>query len=84
MLTWDLLTELFDYEFLRSHPSVIHQSISTYLRHLELYCVKIAALKFLNKVCGALMKNCEDEEEENTDLSVVGVSKADEVEQLTV
>jgi hypothetical protein len=24
VLTWDLLTEIFDYEFLKSHPSVIH------------------------------------------------------------
>jgi hypothetical protein len=84
VLTWDLLTELFDYEFLQSHPSVIHQSISTYLKHLELYCVKISALKFLNKVCGALMKHCEAEDEDNTDLSVVAINKSDEVEQMTV
>jgi hypothetical protein len=24
VMTWDLLTELFDYEFLRSHPSIVH------------------------------------------------------------
>ena len=60
VLTWDLLTHLFDYEFLQSHPSVIHQSINAYLKDRELYCVKISVLKFLNKVCDALIKNCED------------------------
>lgn len=66
MLTWDLLTELFDYEFLRSHPSIIHQSINTFLLNTELYCVKISALKFLNKVCQQLMESCD-----NTDLEDV-------------
>jgi hypothetical protein len=51
---------------------------------VELYCVKISVLKFLNKVCGALMKNCEEDEEDNTDLSVVGLNASDQVEQMTV
>lgn len=62
VLTWDLLTEMFDYEFLKSHPSVIHQSVNTYLKNNELYCVKVSVLKFLNKACDALIKNCEGEE----------------------
>ena len=70
VLTWDLLTELFDYEFLKSHPSVIHQSVGTYLQNNELYCVKISVLKFLNKVCTALMMNC-DSSDSNKDLTEV-------------
>ena len=81
VLTWDLLTELFDYEFLKSHPSIIHQSINTYLKHLELYSVKISVLKFLNKVCEALIKNCECVD--NADLGVVS-NLSDQVEQMTV
>ena len=68
VLTWDLLTEIFDYEFLKSHPSVIHQSINTYLKNNELYCVKISVLKFLNKVCDALISNCEGGES-NSDIN---------------
>jgi len=68
VLTWDLLTQLFDYEFLQSHPSVIHQSINAYLKDRELYCVKISVLKFLNKVCDALIKNCEETGGPNDDL----------------
>lgn len=68
MLTWDLLTQLFDYEFLQSHPSVIHQSINAYLKDKELYCVKISVLKFLNKVCDSLIKNCEEAGGANDDL----------------
>ena len=71
VLTWDLLTELFDYELLRNHPSVIHQSINSYLKNNELYCVKISVLKFLNKVCDALMKNCECPDDDNSDLDQV-------------
>ena len=81
MLTWDLLTELFDYEFLKSHPSIIHQSINTYLKHLELYSVKISVLKFLNKVCESLIKNCECID--NQDLGDVQ-NLSDQVEQMTV
>ena len=79
VLTWDLLTEIFDYEFLRSHPSIVHQGVNTFLKDRELYCVKISVLKFLNKVCQALIKNCEDSS--SADLSEV-VSGG--VEQMTV
>lgn len=83
VLTWDLLTELFDYQLLRSHPSIIHQSINTYLKSNELYCVKISVLKFLNQVCEALMKNCEDMAD-NSDISGIYASRSDQIEQLTV
>jgi len=79
VLTWDLLTDLFDYEFLRSHPSIIHQSIATYLKNNELYCVKISALKFLNKACEALIRNCE-----NTDLGDIYGSTSEHIEQMTI
>jgi len=72
---------MFDYEFLKSHPSVIHQSINTYLKNNELYCVKISVLKFLNKVCEALIKNCEGGES-NCDINdIYGTEK---IEQMTV
>ena len=81
VLTWDLLTDLFDYDFLKSHPSIIHQSINTYLKNSELYCVKISALKFLNKVCEALIRTCD-----NTDLTDVYGHDSQQVaiEQVTV
>lgn len=71
VLCWDLLTEIFDYEFLKTHPSVIHQSVNTYLKNNELYCVKIAVLKFLNKVCEALINNCEEDTDGTTDQMTV-------------
>lgn len=72
-MTWDLLTLMFNYEFLKAHPSMVHQSIGVFLRNNELFSVKISVLKFLNKVCESLMKNCEDPEdsESNRDLSEV-------------
>lgn len=73
VMTWDLLTLMFNYEFLKAHPSMVHQSIGVFLRNNELFSVKISVLKFLNKVCESLMKNCEDPEdsESNRDLSEV-------------
>jgi hypothetical protein len=53
---------------------VIHQSINAYLQDRELYCVKISVLKFLNKVCDALIKNCEETGSPNDDLIEVGSS----------
>ena len=38
------------------------------LRDGELYCVKISALKFLNKVCDSLIHNCEGTQDVNDDL----------------
>ena len=87
VLTWDLLIELFDYEFLKSHPSVIHQCISSYLKNNELYCTKISNLKFLNKVCDALMRNCDrDDDNANSDLNQIyrGTAQSDQIEQMTV
>lgn len=53
---------------------MIHQSINAYLKDRELYCVKISVLKFLNKVCDALIKNCEETGGSNDDLIEVGSS----------
>ena len=38
------------------------------LRDGELYCVKISALKFLNKVCDSLIHNCENTQDVNLDM----------------
>ena len=38
------------------------------LRDGELYCVKISALKFMNKVCDSLIHNCEGTQDVNDDL----------------
>ena len=51
VLAWDLITEMFDYEFLKSNPSIVQSALNTYLKHQELFSVKISALKFLSKVC---------------------------------
>lgn len=58
-MSWDLITELFDYDFLKSNPSVVQSALNTYLKHQELYSVKISVLKFLIKVCDALIVNCD-------------------------
>ncbi|CDW71951.1 UNKNOWN [Stylonychia lemnae] len=58
-LSWDLLNELFDYEFLKGHPSIIQQALNQFLKHQELYSVKIAILKFLNNATDLLITNCD-------------------------
>jgi hypothetical protein len=58
-LAWDLLNELFDYEFLKAHPSIVQTALNSYLKHQEIYAVKISVLKFLNNICDALIYNCD-------------------------
>lgn len=53
---------MFSYEFLQSHPSIVHQAVNCYLKHEELFFVKISALKFLNEVCQSLIVNCDIDE----------------------
>ena len=72
-ITWDLLVNLFDFEFLKTHPSVIHQAINSFLKNQELFCVKIVVLKFLNKVCVSLLANSEEvftDENENSSINI--------------
>ena len=59
VMAWDLLTEIFDFNFLRQNPSLAQQSFNVLLRDGELYCVKISALKFLNKLCDSVIHNCD-------------------------
>jgi hypothetical protein len=68
VMAWDCLTEIFDYNFLKRNPSLTQQSINTLLRDGELYCVKISALKFLNKLCDSLIHNCEATQDINEDM----------------
>ena len=68
VMAWDLLVEIFDYNFLKQNGSTAQQSLNVVLRDGELYCVKISALKFLNKVCDSLIHNCEGTQEVNDDL----------------
>jgi hypothetical protein len=71
VLTWDLLTAVFDYEFLRTHPSIVHSAVNCLLKDQELFFVKIAALKFLNKTCQALIVNCDlDAESEGGEITI--------------
>lgn len=57
-LAWDLLTEIFDYEFFKQNQTLCWQAIQGVMREAELYCVKISILKFLNKLCGVMAQNC--------------------------
>jgi hypothetical protein len=59
VLAWDLTTELFDYDFLKTNPSLVQTALNTYLKHQELFIVKISALKFLLKACDSLIHNCD-------------------------
>ena len=67
-MAWDLLTDIFDYNFLKKNSSLAQQSINVLLRDGELYCVKISALKFLNKLADSLIHNCEGTQEVNDDM----------------
>ena len=58
-MAWDLISEMFDYAFLKANPSIVGTALNTYLRHQELYSVKISVLKFLIKVCDSLILNCD-------------------------
>ena len=33
VLAWDLITEIFDYEFLKSNPSIVQSALICYLKH---------------------------------------------------
>jgi hypothetical protein len=66
-LSWDLITEIFDYEFLKQHPSIVQTALNAFLKHKELFCVKICVLKFLNKLADALIYNCEAMTNENAE-----------------
>lgn len=57
MMSWDLITEIFDYDFLKTHSSVVMQAINHFLKNKELYGVKISILVFLNKVSDQLIYN---------------------------
>jgi hypothetical protein len=59
VLAWDLITELFNYEFLQSNPSIVHSALNAYLKHQELFSVKISTAKFLIKACESLIHNCD-------------------------
>lgn len=50
-MSWDLLTEMLDFSFFKQNQSLVHQALGNIMREGELYCVKIAVLKFVNKVC---------------------------------
>ena len=63
-LSWDMLTEMLDYAFFRQNNSLVHQALSSLQRDGELYCVKIAVLKFVNKLCECLMHSAEATREE--------------------
>jgi hypothetical protein len=65
---------MFDYAFFQRNQSVVHQAIQTLSRSGELYCVKIAVLKFVNKLCDCLMHNVE----------VGNLDKAESAEEMTV
>ena len=69
VLAWDLTTELFDYDFLKTNPSIVQTSLNTYLKHQELFSVKISALKFLLKACDCLIHNCDIFSELDPELS---------------
>jgi hypothetical protein len=60
-----MISEIFDYDFLRQHASIVQTGFNNYLKTKELYCVKISILRFLNKVCDSLIYNCEMTRENN-------------------
>jgi hypothetical protein len=57
-MSWDLLSEIFSYEFLVQNQSIVQHSLNCLLREGELYCVKISVLKFLNKLSDSVIHNC--------------------------
>ena len=67
VLAWDLMTEVFDYGFLKTHPSVVQKALNDFLKPGDLFCVKISILKFLNRICDQLMHNVDITKEERTE-----------------
>lgn len=65
VISWDLLTELFNFQMLKRNPSLAHQSLNVLMKDGELFCVKISVLKFLNKLCDCLILNCDNTQEIN-------------------
>ena len=47
----------------------MHQALGTIMREGELYCVKIAVLKFVNKVCQCLIHNVDSSVTLNRDIN---------------
>jgi hypothetical protein len=33
VMAWDLITSVFDYEFLRTNPSIVQTALNAYLQH---------------------------------------------------
>jgi len=58
-MVWDLLAELFDYNLLKQQPSILQVALRCYLQDKESFNVKVSCLKFINKMCDALIHNCE-------------------------
>jgi hypothetical protein len=67
-MSWDMLTEIFSYEFLTRNQSIVQHSLNALLRNGELYSVKISILKFLNKLSDCLIVNCDNTQEFNEDV----------------
>jgi len=59
-MSWDMLTEVFSYDFLTQNQSIVQHSLNALLRNGELYSVKISILKFLNKLSDCLIVNCDN------------------------
>lgn len=68
-MSWDLLTEMLDFTFFKQNQSLVHQAIGSIMREGELYCVKIAVLKFVNKVCQCLIYNVDASATLNRDIN---------------
>lgn len=64
-LSWDLLTEMFSFEFFSQNQSLCWQALNTVSLENELYCVKISALKFLTKLTDCLALNCDIKDQES-------------------
>ena len=58
-MSWDLLTEIFSYQFFQSNPSIVQHALNALLRDRELYAVKISILKFLTKLCDSVIQNAD-------------------------
>jgi hypothetical protein len=50
---------------LKKNESLALACLNVLLKDGELFCVKISALKFLNKLCDCLMLNCDNTQEIN-------------------
>jgi hypothetical protein len=70
---WNTLTSWVSQKLLKTHPSLVEESLECFLNEKEVYAAKIASIGFFTKVCEVLMatEGFMEETEEGVDMGYV-------------